>query len=402
MDSITQITLGAAVGEVVLGKKVGNRAMLWGAVAGTIPDLDVFANLVVNELDALAFHRGFTHSITFAFLGAIIFGWLVHRFYKFKYQRIVGFFSWLIFIALVLFIVNSSVSQESFNTKTFLISIAIFLLFLFWKNKKYFVNPRPAPGVSAQSWMSLFFWALVTHPLLDSFTAFGTQLFSPFSSYRVGFNNISVADPFYSVPFLLLVLFASFFHRADKWRTRLTWAGIFISSLYMLWTFSNKFKVDQIALDTAKEQSLSYQRYMTSPTILNNWLWYASFESDTAFHYGLYSFFDKEKKFKLNSIPKNYELLEAKEDDHTIKTLDWFSNGYYSVMRRKDGRLQLNDLRYGTFRGDRGSEDDFVFRFIVEKGDDGYYRLVEGEGGPPDNADRGPMMRQLIQRVKGI
>ena len=43
MDSLTQIVLGAAVGEAVLGKKVGNRAMLWGAVAGTIPDLDVGA-----------------------------------------------------------------------------------------------------------------------------------------------------------------------------------------------------------------------------------------------------------------------------------------------------------------------------------------------------------------------
>jgi len=45
MDSLTQIVLGAAVGEAVLGKKVGNKAMLYGAIAGTIPDLDVVANL---------------------------------------------------------------------------------------------------------------------------------------------------------------------------------------------------------------------------------------------------------------------------------------------------------------------------------------------------------------------
>ena len=42
MDSLTQIVLGAAVGEAVLGKKIGNWAIFWGAIAGTVPDLDVF------------------------------------------------------------------------------------------------------------------------------------------------------------------------------------------------------------------------------------------------------------------------------------------------------------------------------------------------------------------------
>ncbi len=41
MDSLTQIVLGAAVGEAVLGKKARNKAMLYGAIAGTIPNLDV-------------------------------------------------------------------------------------------------------------------------------------------------------------------------------------------------------------------------------------------------------------------------------------------------------------------------------------------------------------------------
>ena len=52
MDSVTQITLGAAVGEAVLGRKIGGRAMLWGAIAGTLPDLDVFVPLgdVVKDL----------------------------------------------------------------------------------------------------------------------------------------------------------------------------------------------------------------------------------------------------------------------------------------------------------------------------------------------------------------
>jgi len=81
MDSLTQITLGAAVGEVVLGKKAGNRAMVWGAAAGTLPDLDIVANLVTDPVSALAYHRAFTHSLTFAALVPLALGMLVHRIY---------------------------------------------------------------------------------------------------------------------------------------------------------------------------------------------------------------------------------------------------------------------------------------------------------------------------------
>ena len=54
MDSVTQIVLGAAVGQAVLGSKVGNKALLYGAVAGTIPDLDVISRLddiLVNKFN---------------------------------------------------------------------------------------------------------------------------------------------------------------------------------------------------------------------------------------------------------------------------------------------------------------------------------------------------------------
>jgi len=66
MDSLTQIVLGAAMGEAVLGKKIGNRAMMWGALGGTIPDLDIIGNLFLDKIDAIAFHRGISHSFAFS------------------------------------------------------------------------------------------------------------------------------------------------------------------------------------------------------------------------------------------------------------------------------------------------------------------------------------------------
>ena len=84
MDSLTQIVLGAACGEVALGKKIGNKALLFGAIGGTIPDLDVFVGswLFQNEIDSMAFHRGFMHSIVFAIIAALALGYLIHWFYN--------------------------------------------------------------------------------------------------------------------------------------------------------------------------------------------------------------------------------------------------------------------------------------------------------------------------------
>ena len=79
MDSLTQIVLGAAVGEATLGRKIGNRAMVWGGIAGTLPDLDVLANAVSDPMSALVYHRAFTHSLPFAFLAAPVIGYAVYR-----------------------------------------------------------------------------------------------------------------------------------------------------------------------------------------------------------------------------------------------------------------------------------------------------------------------------------
>lgn len=79
MDSLTQMLLGAAVGEAAIGKKVGNWAILWGAVAGTIPDLDVLAFHFTDNITALEIHRGFSHSLFFSVLFAPIFGFIISK-----------------------------------------------------------------------------------------------------------------------------------------------------------------------------------------------------------------------------------------------------------------------------------------------------------------------------------
>ena len=131
MDSLTQIVLGAAVGEIALGKKVGNRALLWGAVGGTIPDLDVFFGAFLNPLQELATHRGFSHSIVFAILGAFLFGWIIHFIYQSAYHRYIALIGWFMIPAGVVYFVSRIFEGASFSIVSAAgLSITLFSAFI--------------------------------------------------------------------------------------------------------------------------------------------------------------------------------------------------------------------------------------------------------------------------------
>ena len=82
MDSLTQIVLGASVAEATLGKKIGNKAIVLGAIAGTIPDLDIVTRFFVDDLTASVMHRGFSHSLIFPFVAALILAWILKKIYS--------------------------------------------------------------------------------------------------------------------------------------------------------------------------------------------------------------------------------------------------------------------------------------------------------------------------------
>ena len=228
MDSLTQIVLGAAVGEAVLGKKVGNKAMLYGAIAGTIPDFDTFASHFTDTVTALEIHRGFTHSIVFSLVFAPVFGWLVSRWEK-----------------------TAS-----------------------WKN-----------------WSWLFFWGFLTHPLLDAHTTWGTQLFWPLD-LRLAYKNIFVIDPLYTLPFLVFVILAMRKKRTSPKRRKLNNLGLIISSAYMLLTLILKGITYQKFTDALQQQNIQYSEIETKPSPFNTILWTANVDTKDAYLIGHYSFFD--------------------------------------------------------------------------------------------------------------
>lgn len=168
----------------------------------------------------------------------------------------------------------------------------------------------------------------------------------------------------------------------------------------MIFTLYNKQRVDHIFEQSLIAADLVADKYMTGPTILNNVLWHGAAVVDSTIVYGRYSFYDKKKEFKFNYLPINEAMLDEKEDDRTINTLKWFSDGFYTVLRRGDGRLQFNDMRYGTFTDHGKIEDQFIFKFLLSKDGSGYYDMKEERRRPDDNVNE--MVNELWTRIKGI
>jgi inner membrane protein len=230
LDSLTQIVLGATVGEAALGKKVGNKAALYGAIAGTIPDLDIIANYIVDTVTALEIHRGFTHSIVFSVVFGLFFGWLVSR----------------------------------------------------WEKR-----------ASWKQWSWLWFLCFLTHPLLDAHTTWGTQLFWPFD-LRLAYKNIFVIDPIYTLPFLIFLILALRRKRDDPKRRKLNTLGLWISSGYLLVTLLLKGITFLKFENALQEQHIDYTEIETKPAPLNAILWSANVETEDSFLIGYYSLFDSQ------------------------------------------------------------------------------------------------------------
>ncbi|MFT6111654.1 MAG: inner membrane protein [Bacteroidia bacterium] len=329
MDSLTQIVLGAAVGEVLLGRKVGNKAMLWGAVAGTIPDLDVYQSLIFDSLKANELHRGFSHSILFSVIFAPLLAWILVKKEKILLATLVG--------AILAYPALSSGNPWVIGVLSIVFTVCLYFIL---KNK------YDSDKATKRDWTKLFFWSLFTHPLLDCHTTWGTQLLWPLP-HKFAWNNIFVVDPLYTVPFLVCVIIAMCYHRQSSTRTYLNWTGIAISSLYMIWALGVKWYTFNVFEDNLKSKGIVYSRLTTVPTPMNTFLWSATADGDTVLYSGLYSIFDKNKEVEFYTIKTNHNLVNRYSGDDVLDRLNFLSKGWYVIDNDNPDTLVYNDTRFG-------------------------------------------------------
>ncbi|PKF51339.1 metal-dependent hydrolase [Enterovibrio nigricans] len=316
MDSISQAALGAAVAGLVAGKRCSPKILLAGAALGTLPDLDVFLDYG-DPISNMIEHRGFSHS---------------------------------------LFV---------------LIPFATVLAIL-WKR---FV---------AESWPLWQLWllitaALVTHPILDSFTTYGTQLFWPLNTPPVAISSIFIIDPLYTIPLLIPVL------AAFIWRSRaakLCGIGLTMSTLYLGWSLVAMGMIQDRVEENLAGTHLEGQPVFVAPTPLNTVLWRIVVLDGDKYWEGLASLKDEDPN--IDWMPMARGEWPFPVNPTRLVDFEYFTKGF--VRYQQEGNvLTVTDLRLGMAMYQ-------PFKFIVaEMGEDNIWQMVE-----PKQVDPGPVLPRQI------
>ena len=234
MDSVSQIALGAAVGVATMGRRTAPwKAALWGAVAGTLPDLDV----LIDHGDAIrnmVLHRAETHAPFWLTLFSLPFAAAVARLHR-EWDR--------------------------------------------WRR-----------------WWLAMWLALVTHPLLDGMTVYGTQLLLPFTNQPYGVGSVFIIDPLYTLPLLAGTIWALRSNGrglAGRRGQTANIAGLVLSTAYLGWGVWAQTQVEGIARQALAAQGIAAERVLITPTAFNSVLWRVVVIEGGHYHEGFRSLLDK-------------------------------------------------------------------------------------------------------------
>ncbi len=322
MDSLTQIALGSAVTVAVMGRRTAVwKSALWGAVAGTLPDLDAFidhGDAVLN----MVLHRAESHALLFLTLGAPVLAWIVARLH--------------------------------------------------------------GEGPLWRRWWLALWLALVTHPLLDTMTVYGTQLLQPFSDHPFGVGSLFIIDPAYTLPLLAGVI-------AVLCGARLRWnqAGLALSTLYIGWSVLAQQHATEVARADLESKGVDVQQLLVTPAPLNTVLWRLVAMTPTHYLEGHYGLLDDDRQITWTVHERGADLEAAVAGHAGAQRIRAFSHGYYSLSRDGDNYF-ITDLRMGQ-------EPSYVFRFDLA---DGSGQTPTVGRGARNDLDSG--LRWLSARVRGI
>ncbi|MBY0280596.1 MAG: metal-dependent hydrolase [Alphaproteobacteria bacterium] len=287
MDLVTQGILGAAVSQVGFQKTLGRRALLWGAIIGMLPDADVFVRLSSNPFAEMLHHRGITHSLWFGPMIGPILGYLIWRFYKAKEE----------------------------------------------------LTPLSA-------WTGLSIWALLTHPLLDVFTVYGTQLLAPFSNHRFTFPAIAIIDPVYSGILLIAISIGFFFHRRLILVITSAAIALTLTTCYLFLGLAENTKAKHLCQQSLKETSSA--KIKVYPTMFQLFLRRVVVEEADQLRFGFISTWSPRPiEWTYLEKPKNLPSSEFLKDPE-VEIFKWFTSGQYAIKYDESlHQITMIDTRFG-------------------------------------------------------
>ena len=233
------------------------------------------------------------------------------------------------------------------------------------------------------------FLILLTHSLLDIFTTWGTQLFWPFPE-KIALKSIFVVDLFYTIPLLMGVVLGLI----NKRKT-FTYAGLILSSLYLIWGLV----VQQVVKSKVEDQFLNQYpskniKTTVKPTFSNSFLWNVIIQDVDGFYITDYSIFDS-KQMIFQYFPQNKKLIDHLNDENIIR-LKEISENHYIITKNKNG-LVFSDLRFGLLKN---TNNDVQFAFS--------YQLIPSKNGysvkelPKDKRDGMQLLKNIWYRIFNI
>jgi inner membrane protein len=294
MDSLSQIALGAAVGVATMGRRTAVwKAAMWGAVAGTLPDLDVLVDHG-DPIHNMVLHRAETHALF-----------------------------WLTIFSLPLAAGVARLHGE----------------WALWR----------------RWWLALWL-VLVTHPLLDAMTVYGTQLALPFSNHPYGVGSVFIIDPLYTLPLLVGTGWA-LVSRGGARSLVANGAGLALSTVYLVWGVAAQQHVDQVARASATAQGIAAERMLVTPTAFNSLLWRVVVLAGDHYHEGFYSLLDAEPRIHFDRFERGNALAREVQGIDGVQRIVAFSKGFYK-LQQEGARVLISDLRMGQ-------EPAYNFTFAV-------------------------------------
>ncbi len=311
MDSLSQLLLGAAVAGAVVPATHRRAAMLAGAALGTLPDLDSFpiALFTDDPVALMTLHRGFSHSL-------------------------------------------------------FVLPLLAWAIWAFFRRRGGRVAQAP------RGWFWAIQLALVTHPLLDAFTVYGTQLLWPLPTPPVMWSSVFIIDPGYTLWLLLGVIVAMLAGTRPLARRALV-AGLVLSCGYLGWSLMAKGMVEREAERSLAALGLADAPRFSVPMPFNTLLWRVVAMTPEGFVEGEHSLIADTRPIAFRHYRSEVEALAANDSVPAVARLQWFNRGFMKAQVR-DGRLVLSDLRMGA-------EPDYSFNFVVAERDGDDWRTVPPE-----------------------
>lgn len=337
MDSVSHIVIGAAIGETLLGKKIGRWGMLLGAIAKSAPDFDLFVTGLNDPRAYMCDHRAHTHSLFIEVLYAIPIAWLLVKLFKQKvsFQRMM-----------------------------------VFMLACLWG-----------------------------HSLLDWCTNFGTQLLLPFTNENYSLNTLAIVDLLFTLPMLVMVLIAVFYKKNAERRYKLAKISLIYCFVYLGFTFFNKFRADKIAQESISKSNIPAAAYMTNPTMLNNILWYSVASNDSTIFIGEYSLLHSNNPITWRKYPRNKELMNACKSKRDVEILRWFSDPY-TVAEANGDTLNVYTAKFGRSNMlENELNKTFVFHYKLYLKDG--KEVMGLEQGRPKGSDLKEGFADLWERICG-